>query len=119
MVFDVFKAQGLNLLLYDLDQLFKYRSECAFYVHGHSAGGTNPSLVEAMFFGKQILAFDCIYNRATLNDEGLYFKDIDTLRNHLSHIDFDGWRNDGDRIAQVATRQYTWKAIRNAYLSLI
>lgn len=104
---------------YDLDQLFKYRSECAFYVHGHSAGGTNPSLVEAMFFSKQILAFDCVYNRETLNNEGLYFTDIDTLKNHLSHINFDSWRSDGDRIAQVATYQYTWKAIRNAYLSLI
>jgi hypothetical protein len=35
------------------------------YLHGHSAGGTNPSLVEMMGFGVPILAWDCAYNRVT------------------------------------------------------
>ena len=43
------------------------------YVHGHSAGGTNPSLVEMMHFEKPIIAFDCVYNRATMEDKGQYF----------------------------------------------
>ena len=35
--------------VYDLDVLYVLRNNCCFYIHGHSAGGTNPSLVEAMF----------------------------------------------------------------------
>lgn len=36
---------------YNLDRLYALRANCAWYIHGHSAGGTNPSLVEAMFLG--------------------------------------------------------------------
>jgi len=49
--------------VYDLNVLNVLRSNCSIYLHGHSAGGTNPSLVEAMFFAKPIFAFDCVYNR--------------------------------------------------------
>lgn len=46
--------------VYDLDILYALRNQCRCYIHGHSAGGTNPSLMEAMFFGKPILAYDVI-----------------------------------------------------------
>ena len=36
--------------IYELDTLYALRSNAGYYIHGHSAGGTNPSLVEAMFF---------------------------------------------------------------------
>jgi glycosyltransferase involved in cell wall biosynthesis len=41
-------------------------------VHWHSAGGINPSLMEAMHFGKAVLAFDCNYNRSTTEDKALF-----------------------------------------------
>ena len=56
-----------------------FRSRASLYVHGHSTGGTNPSLVEAMHFGKPVLAFDCSFNRATTEDKALYFADGDAL----------------------------------------
>ncbi|MGH9185100.1 MAG: glycosyltransferase [Acidimicrobiales bacterium] len=43
------------------------------YVHGHSVGGTNPSLVEAMRASALIVALDTSFNRETLGDAGLYF----------------------------------------------
>ena len=58
-----------NILL--LDPIYEphtvnwLRSNARVYIHGHSAGGTNPSLVEAMNLSLPILAFDCVYNRAT------------------------------------------------------
>ena len=52
--------------VYDKEQLFVLRKQCLFYIHGHSAGGTNPSLVEAMFCDAPILAFDVGYNRRRL-----------------------------------------------------
>ncbi len=57
----------LNIILldaiYDLGVLYTLRANAEMYVHGHSAGGTNPSLVEAMFFGCPILCYDVVYNR--------------------------------------------------------
>lgn len=42
--------------IYDQARLHRLRLEASAYIHGHSAGGTNPSLVEAMFSGVPILA---------------------------------------------------------------
>lgn len=40
---------------YNIEELYKLRKNCLAYIHGHSAGGTNPSLVEAMHFNIPIL----------------------------------------------------------------
>ncbi len=102
-----------NILLldaiYDLDILYILRSNASIYVHGHSAGGTNPSLVEAMFFGMPIVAYDCVYNRATTKDKAYYFKDVDTM---LSLLDQD---LDGAIMREIAEQNYTWKKIAEQY----
>ncbi len=73
--------------IYDLGKLKTLRSNASFYVHGHSAGGTNPSLVEAMHFGKAVLAFDCDYNRSTTEDKALFFGDSEELRRLIESLD--------------------------------
>jgi glycosyltransferase involved in cell wall biosynthesis len=98
---------------YDLDTLYALRSNAEMYIHGHSAGGTNPSLVEAMFFGKPILAFDVIYNRATTGEQAYYFKDSDSL---LNLINQEGLNGDAMRV--MAQEQYTWKKIASQYEAL-
>ena len=98
---------------YNLDTLYILRSNSRIYIHGHSAGGTNPSLVEAMFFGKPILAYDCIYNRATTDNRAYYFRGCDDL---LSFLSKDGM--DGSPMREIAEKQYTWKQIAKQYESL-
>lgn len=98
---------------YDLNTLYVLRSNAALYVHGHSAGGTNPSLVEAMFFGKPILAFDCVYNRATTDDQAYYFANSDELLTLLSRQDLNG-----QPMAKIAQQKYTWKIIAKQYEEL-
>ena len=98
---------------YNLDTLYALRSHAAMYIHGHSAGGTNPSLVEAMFFGKPILAFDVIYNRATTDEQAYYFKDSDSLLKLISQEGLNG-----DAMKTVAQKQYTWKKIALQYEAL-
>lgn len=44
------------------------------YFHGHTVGGTNPSLLEAMGSGALICAHDNIFNKAILKDDAFYFK---------------------------------------------
>lgn len=76
--------------IYELDTLFTLRSHAACYVHGHSAGGTNPSLVEAMFFGCPIIAYNVIYNRETTQNQAYYFSSVDELVQILSRKNLDG-----------------------------
>lgn len=101
--------------VYDLSKLFDYRSHCKFYVHGHSAGGTNPSLVEIMHFSKPVLAFNCVYNRATLEGKGLYFDDVDSL---VSLITNQQVFDDGAVMLEIALRRYTWNYVRKQYHTL-
>lgn len=98
---------------YDLDTLYVLRSNAKEYIHGHSAGGTNPSLVEAMFFGKPILAFDVVYNRATTCEKAYYFKNTEELVSLLSQEDLNG-----KAMHEIAQEQYTWKIIASQYEAL-
>ena len=49
------------------------RAHCGLYIHGHSAGGTNPSLLQAMAAGCAIAAHDNAFNRGILGNSALYF----------------------------------------------
>ena len=69
-----------------LGKLKTLRSPASLYVHGHKAGGTNPSLVEAMHFGKPVLAFDCSFNRTTTENKALYFSDGDALQQLINTL---------------------------------
>jgi len=71
--------------IYDLERLNVFRSNCKFYIHGHSAGGTNPSLVEAMFFARPVIAYDVVYNRETTENEAIYFDNADSLLEILTN----------------------------------
>ena len=96
--------------LYDLDELYALRNNCECYIHGHSAGGTNPFLVEAMFFAKPIIAYDVVYNRETTENKAYYFKDTDSLIELLHNKD-----KNGASMLEIAKRRYTWKHIAKQY----
>ncbi|MDM7948219.1 DUF1972 domain-containing protein [Hydrogenophaga sp.] len=71
----------LNLLdpIYDSKALAQLREQCGLYLHGHSVGGTNPSLVEMLFYDCVILCFDCSFNRETAGHAASYFSDANEL----------------------------------------
>jgi glycosyltransferase involved in cell wall biosynthesis len=89
------------------------------YVHGHSAGGTNPSLVEAMHFGKPVLAFDCNFNRSTTENNALFFSDANSLRTHFETLDEAVSKQVGALMLEVAKRRYTWQVVANEYFDLL
>lgn len=99
--------------IYDLDVLYALRSNAGIYVHGHSAGGTNPSLVEAMFFGIPVISFDVVFNRATTEDQAYYFKTADELLGIIDTPDLDG-----SFMKEIAEQRYTWKTISKQYTRL-
>ena len=47
---------------------------CQIYFHGHSVGGTNPSLLEAMAAKAFIISHDNSFNRTVLPEESVFFK---------------------------------------------
>lgn len=59
--------------IYDYDELSSLRWDSTLYFHGHSVGGTNPSLVEAMASRALIVAHENPFNRAVLESNALYF----------------------------------------------
>lgn len=103
--------------VYDLDVLNVLRSNCNLYLHGHSAGGTNPSLVEAMFFAKPIIAYDCIYNKESTENKAHYFKTVDELKNILENATLDLQEN-AKNMAEIANRRYKWETITKQYEKL-
>lgn len=111
---DQFNLTLLNPI-YCLDTLYGYRASCSVYVHGHSAGGTNPSLVEMMHFSKPIIAFDCSYNRATMERMGDYFLSSERLAELLDKLDDLA---SGTVLGEIARRRYTWDVVRKQYLEL-
>ena len=102
--------------VYNLDKLYDYRANCFVYIHGHSAGGTNPSLVEAMHFSKPIYAYDCNFNRYSTEDECSYFKSVEDLI-VLLQSNYNLHKN-AHAMKDIATRRYTWKIIAKQYEAL-
>lgn len=70
--------------IYDNDILASLRKYCYIYIHGHTVGGTNPSLVEAMASGCAILADDNKFNRWVADDSVFYFRDKVNLRDNIN-----------------------------------
>jgi glycosyltransferase involved in cell wall biosynthesis len=70
--------------IYDLQQLNNLRYFSRYYFHGHSVGGTNPSLLEAMASGAFIIAHGNEFNEAILGEDARYFTDAETLSELLN-----------------------------------
>lgn len=104
--------------IYNQKTLNQLRSNCSVYIHGHSAGGTNPSLVEAMFLKLPIFAYDVEYNRETTTNKARFFNSSEELKNLLKNtkkIELDGL---GKTLYGIAKRNYTWEEIARKYSKL-
>ncbi len=105
--------------IYDQAKLDVIRSNASLYVHGHSAGGTNPSLVEAMYLGLPILAYGVSYNRVTTERQALYFKNLDDLIQTIESLDYGRLNELGEMMERTAKRRYVWSKIAFKYDLLI
>lgn len=88
------------------------------YIHGHSLGGTNPSLLKALGYGNCILALDTPFNREVLQDYGLLFDHSESSLSHL--IDYVDLHSDHaatlrDKAPKRITQAYTWDRIVSQY----
>lgn len=111
----------LHLLdpIYDVGVLRHLRERALLYVHGHSAGGTNPSLVEMMHFGVPVAAFDCVFNRHSTDGKAWFFARADQLLGLVESSSADAARENGAAMLGLAQERYTWDAIGAAYFKLL
>lgn len=107
--------------VYDASRLQAMRYFCRAYIHGHSVGGTNPSLLEAMGCGNLVIAHDNPFNREVLGNSAPFFSDQRTVTAAIDLVDSE--KADATAMkAQVVERvkqYYTWERITNHYCELL
>jgi glycosyltransferase involved in cell wall biosynthesis len=84
-----FKHKCIQLCggIYNKEVLDSLRFHCKAYLHGHSVGGTNPSLLEAMASSCFIIAHKNSFNSSVLKECGVYFDSIETLKSIFTNVD--------------------------------
>lgn len=102
----------------DQDVIRELHCNCFAYLHGHSVGGTNPSLLKAMGYGNCILALDTVFNREALADGGIFFpRNVEVLSGMIRGIESDPARVESlRRMGPERIRaNYTWEKIADQY----
>lgn len=103
--------------IYDAAIVQALRFHARAYLHGHTVGGTNPSLVEALWAANPVIAHDNIYNRWTAGEAGLFFADQDSCAEAIDRL-----IRDDALVAQLsaaalahARERFSWETILEQY----
>lgn len=102
----------------DENELFSLRHYAAAYIHGHSSGGTNPSLLEAIASKVSIIAHDNIFNRHILQNNATYFTDVKSLRN-LLFTKVNNTKVYKSNINNFNEGQFSWNVIVDKYCEFL
>lgn len=105
--------------VYNQELLKKIRENAYAYLHGHTVGGTNPSLIEALGSTDLNLLVDVGFNREVAENSAFYWNiDVGSLGNLIAMVD----QLNGDIIGQMGnmaknrvSNEYTWKKICSQY----
>jgi glycosyltransferase involved in cell wall biosynthesis len=104
--------------IYNLEHLDNLRYYSNLYFHGHSVGGTNPSLLEAMASKALVISHNNDFNRGILNENTYYFSNAKEVQNILKTV------NKKDNLMMVENNynaivnEYNWEKINGEYLQL-
>lgn len=103
--------------IYDINNLNNLRYYSNLYFHGHSVGGTNPSLLEAMGSQALICAHRNVFNAAILEGDAAYFENVEEVKYHIENttrktLSFAVINN-----LKKVKKMYTWDIIIDKYES--
>jgi len=105
--------------IFDQKTLDNLRFFSALYFHGHSAGGTNPSLLEAMAASSVICAHNNPFNRSVLGENGFYFDGETDISSLIIQENYrETKRIFGPVNLKVIENHYSWDKIISAYHQL-
>lgn len=102
--------------IYDQELLNQLYAHATTYTHGHSVGGTNPSLLRAMGAGAQVLAYDCDFNREVTDNLAQYWSNAEDYTALLDSLETT---DAGVKMQQRVAEVYQWDRITDQYEELI
>lgn len=107
--------------IYDIELLDMLRQNCFGYLHGHTVGGTNPSLLEAMSMENIIVAHGNQFNKEVCGSTAIYFENSDSLKDKIELIESNpkNYQNMKIEALHRAKEGYLWDKIVNEYELLI
>jgi glycosyltransferase involved in cell wall biosynthesis len=103
--------------IYNMNKLNNIRYYSRLYFHGHTVGGTNPSLLEAMASDSLICANDNPFNRYVLEEDGLYFQKASDVADHLRKVNYNDSLNQRKILnnRKKIEKIYSWEKIVDQY----
>ncbi len=107
--------------VYNKDILDSLRHFSKAYFHGHSVGGTNPSLLEAMSCRAFIFSHDNPFNKGVLGEDAIYFSTPDQLKESLQSLEYLMEKNGQlfkDRNFEKIIQIYNWDTITSQHEAL-
>ena len=104
--------------IYDINTLNNLRHFSKLYFHGHTVGGTNPSLLEAMASSALICANNNEFNSTILEDDAFYFTTSREVKDILTTVSYDEHHSKIRNNREKITKLYTWEKIVNDYEKL-
>lgn len=107
--------------IYDPATVQALRYHSLAYLHGHTVGGTNPSLVEALGAGNPVIAHDNKYNTWVAGDAGLYFSTPEDVEKRIDQL-----LNDTELVTELSRNarrrfdsEFTWDHVAGQYEALL
>lgn len=116
-----YKDQAQILFLggiFNLEHLNNLRYFSNLYFHGHSVGGTNPSLLEAMASKALILAHNNSFNKAILKENAFYFSNAEEVKALLLTIKREDYSKLIQTNLETIINEFNWDKINGDYLRL-
>lgn len=105
---------------YNQEELNNLRYFSRYYFHGHSVGGTNPSLLEAMASNTLIVANNNIFNKSILEENAQYFDDSDDIKDLLNQdVLYRHKKSYAKANINKINELYSWKNINSSYENYI
>lgn len=104
--------------IYNQKHLDDLRYFSNLYFHGHSVGGTNPSLLEAMATGALIIAHNNIFNQAILANDAYYFANVHEIVTLFGVVHKNQEQDKLDNNFRKIRNTYNWETVNGQYLSL-
>lgn len=107
--------------IYEPETVKALRYFSRFYIHGHTVGGTNPSLVEALGAGNAVIAHDNPFNRWVAGDGAAFFKTEDDCARLFENLLPDiktRYRMEESSRSQFLLR-FTWEQVLQDYEKLL
>lgn len=105
--------------VYDQELLKKIRENAYGYLHGHTVGGTNPSLIEALGSTNLNLLVDVSFNREVAENCALYWNyqsgDLANLINETDNLELEIIEKMGNNAKQRVKDAYSWNFICDEY----